>query len=283
MKRYDNELAIIEQRDYKIVKANEIIQKARNNLSIVQLKTLAYILSKVKPTDKAGQFYSFSIKDFCQVCDIEEKSGKNYASIKSALKGLRDKSFWLTDEDGKDVLVAWIDKPKIDPRTKKIEVRLDEDIQKYVIGWIEQYTQYSLWEVVPMQSRYSFVLFELLESYAYQQEHTFDIDDLKSKIGATRYVNFKDFRKKVLDIATREINQFTNLEIKWEPVTKGRKVIQVTFYMRDKNQAEVFKANQKKQIKGQTDIFDFIPETEKDNIKYTDNLITITSGTKSEN
>lgn len=276
MKKYDNELAIIEQRDYKIVKANEIIQKARNNLSIVQLKTLAYILSKVKPTDKAGQFYTFSIKDFCQVCDIEEKSGKNYASIKSALKGLRDKSFWLTDDDGKDVLVAWIDKPKIDPRTKKIEVRLDEDIQKYVIGWIEQYTQYSLWEVVPMQSRYSFVLFELLESYAYQKEHTFDIDDLKSKIGATKYVNFKDFRKKVLDIATREINQYTNLAIKWEPVTKGRKVIQVTFYMRDKSQAEVFKANQKKQIQGQTDIFDFMSESETDNIKYTDNLITIT-------
>ncbi len=282
MNTYDNELAILEQRDYKIVKANEVIQKARNNLSVLQLKSLAYILSKVKPTDKAGQYYSFSIKDFCQVCEIDEKNGGNYANIKATLKSLRDKSFWITDDDGKDVLVAWIDKPKIDPRSKRIEVRLDEDIQKYIIGWLEQYTQYSLWEVVPMQSRYSFVLFELLESYAYQTKHTFDIDDLKSKIGATRYVNFKDFRKKVLDIATREINKYTTLAIKWEPVTKGKKVTQVTFYMREKTPAEVFKAQQKKQIDGQTDIFDFI-ESENDNIKYTDNLITITSGKKSEN
>jgi len=278
MKKYNDEIAILEQRDYKIVKANELIQKARNNLSLVQLKTLAYILSKIKPTDKPGKYYSFSIKEYCKICDIDEKSGTNYAGVKAALKSLRDKSFWLTDEDGKDVLVAWIDKPKIDTRSKKFEVRLDEDIQKYLIGWLEQYTQYSLWEVVPMQSRYSFVLFENLESYSYQKEHTFDIDDLKSKIGATRYVNFKDFRKKVLEVATREINQYTNLEIKWEPVTKGKKVIQVTFYIKKRSQAEIFKAQDNSGCEGQTNIFDFIPDPEEDNVNYSDNMITITKG-----
>lgn len=257
MKASDRELEIIEQRDYKIVKANELIQRAKNHLSILQLKALAYILSKIKPTDKPGQYYTFSIKDFCRVCDIDEKNGGNYANVKARLKSLRDKSFWLTNEDGKDVLVAWIDKPKVDPRSKKIEVRIDEDIQKYLIGWLTEYTQYSLWEVVPMKSRYSFVLFELLKSYAYQGNHIFDIDDLKSKIGATRYANFKDFRIKVLEIATREINQHTNLEITWETINKGRKVTQVKFYIREKSQSEFFRAHEDhRQIEGQINIFD---------------------------
>lgn len=281
MREYREDLDIITQRDYKIVKANELIQKARNNLSLMQLKTLAYILSKIKPNDQVGQYYTFSVKDFCKVCEIDEKNGTNYSNVKAALKSLRDKSFWMTDEEGKDVLVAWIDKPKIDPRSKKIEVRLDEDIQKYLIGWLEQYTQYSLWEVVPMQSRYSFVIFELLESYSYQRVHTFDIDDLKSKIGATRYTNFKDFRRKVLEVATREINQYTNLEISWEPITKGKKVIQITFYIRKRDQAEQFKINdaKSKQIKGQIDIYDLMSDKAADNnIKYTDKPIRITGG-----
>lgn len=263
------ELEILKQQDYKIVKKNEIIQKARNQLSLLQLKTLACILSKVKPNDKPGQTYTFRIKDFCDICGIEYNSGKNYALLKTALKGLRDKSFWMTDEDGKDVLVAWIEKPKIDPRSKKIEVRLDEDISKYIIGWLTEYTQYSLFEVIPMQSRYSFVLFELLKSYAYQKERIFDVDDLKMKIGATKYVNFKDFRKKVLEIATREINTFTEMNISWEPAeTKGRKVTKIKFTMTEKTESEKFRS-QNKTTEGQANIFDY-------NIKYDDRTLSIT-------
>lgn len=253
----DNEIAILEQRDYKIIKANEIIQKARNCLSLIQLKTLAFILSKVKPTDKKGQTYTFQIKDFCNVCGIEEDSGKNYSNVKAALKGLRDKSFWIIDEDGKYVLVAWIEKPKVDPRSKKIEVKLDEDIQKYLIGWLERYTQYSLFEVIPMQSRYSFVLFELLKSYSNLGEYTFDIDDLKMRINATKYVNFKDFRIKVLEIATREINKYTEINISWEPETKGRKVVKIKFVIQSKTQSEKFKIAAKASD-DQNNIFDYI-------------------------
>ena len=43
------------------------------------------------------------------------------------------------------------------------------------------------------------------------------------------YENFKDFRKKVLEVATREINEFTDIEITWEPAFKGRKVVEVDF------------------------------------------------------
>ena len=51
MREYNSELEIIEQRDYKVIKANEIIQRARIDLGIQELKTFAFILSKVKPTD----------------------------------------------------------------------------------------------------------------------------------------------------------------------------------------------------------------------------------------
>ena len=198
------ELEIIEQRDYKIAKANEVIRKARNQLGLLQLKALAYILSKVKPTDKAGQYYIFDISDFCKVCEISY-NGKNYNDVKDNLKRLRDKSFWIIDDNGDEVLCSWIEKPIINPRSKKIKVRLDEDIQKYVIALISDYTQYSLWEVVRMKSRYSFVLFELLKSYAFQKKpyYSFEIEELKKQIGATSYVNFKDFRNRVIDIATK--------------------------------------------------------------------------------
>lgn len=256
---YRAELALVEQREYKIVKANEIIQRARIDLGIQELKTFAFILSKVKPTDQHGQWYTFSVQEYCKVCEIDSDNGKNYQNVKKALKTLRDKSFWLTDENGRETTVGWLDKVQINKGSGKVKVRFDEDIEKYIIGWFEKYTQYSLCQVLPMQSQYSFLLFELLKSYANLKKYTFDIDDLKSKIGGVNYLNFKDFRRNVLEKATKEINLYTDLEISWEPVTKGRKVIQITFYIaeRDKNWGNFRTVKIKGQIDGQMNLIDY--------------------------
>lgn len=254
MKEYNAELELIEQRDYKVVKANELIQRARVELSILELKTFAYILSKVKPTDKEGQEYTFSIQEYCKVCGIDEKNGKNYDNVKKALKNLRDKSFWMIDEDGKETTVGWLSKAKISKSKGKVDVKLDEDIQKYIVGWFEQYTQYSLCQVLPMKSQYSFLLYELLKSYSNYETYVFDLDDLKRRIGGANYKDYRDFKKRALDVATREINLYTDLEITWVPIPKGRKIVQIKFFLklRDKNWGN-FRA--KKQIKGQMDMF----------------------------
>ena len=43
------------------------------------------------------------------------------------------------------------------------------------------------------------------------------------------------FRRKVIEIAVKEINQFTDLEVSWEPVTKGRKVIEIKFIIKTRD------------------------------------------------
>ena len=147
----------------------------------------------------------------------------------------------------------------------------DEDIQKYVIGLYGDFTQYSLLSTLPMKSSYSFRIYELLKSYAFTKTHTFDIDDLKNKLGASGYVNFKDFRIKVLEVATKEINEYTDLEIMWEPVKKGKKVIQIHFDIKQRDSwgqyLNIRKANE--EIDGQMNLMDF---------KTNDNKFIITKG-----
>lgn len=228
---YDNKTEITTQRDYKVVKANEIIQRARYDLNITELKALAYIFSKIKPNDTQLQEYTFSVKEYCQVCGIDYKNGGNYKAIKNTLKALRDKSFWVVEEDGKEVLIGWLQKARISKGSGKIEVKLDDDLQKYVIGLFDNFTQYELLSTLPMKSNYSFRIYELLKSYAFTKQHTFDLDDLKRQLAAENYINFKDFRKKVIEVAVKEINLYTDIEISWQPVTKGKKVIQIVFFI----------------------------------------------------
>lgn len=256
---YDNKIEITQQRSYTVVKSNELIQKARYDLNISELKTLAYIFSKIKPNDKELQDYTFSIKEYCQVCGIDYKNGANYLYIKKSIKSLRDKSFWLMDEKGNEVLVGWLSKARINKGSGKITVRLDEDIQKYVIGLFDNFTQYELLSTLPMKSSYSFRIYELLKSYAFTKHHTFDIDDLKSKLAAANYVNFKDFRRYVLEVATKEINLYTDLEISWEPIKKGKKVIQVKFDIKQRDTWGRYLASSRAsdQIEGQLSLLDY--------------------------
>ena len=219
----------------RIVKSNEIIQKARYDLNIRELKVMSYIFSMIRPDDQMGKTYSFSINDYCKICGVDSGNGGNYADIRKHLKCLRDKSFWLTLPDGSETTVGWLSKVTMSKKTGKVIIELDSEIQKYVIGTFDTYTQYELLSMLPMRSQYAFRIYELLKSYAYQRKHRFTIDDLKRQLAAEHYVNFKDFRKKVLEIAINEINEYTDLETSWEPETKGRKVVAVTFTIKQRD------------------------------------------------
>ena len=48
---YERQIQISQERDYKVVKANEIIQRAKYELTLMEQKTFCYAVSKIKPTD----------------------------------------------------------------------------------------------------------------------------------------------------------------------------------------------------------------------------------------
>lgn len=232
---YDEQLEIDIKRDYKVVKSNAIIQKARYDLNLQELKIMSYCFSMIKPNDTIEQEYVFSILDYCKVCGIDYKNGWHYKEVKSTLKGLRDKSFWITNPDGSETTVGWLGKVTINRGSGKIKIKFDEDMQQYIMGLFENFTQYELLSTLPMRSQYSFRIYELLKSYAWTKKHTFDIEEMKRQLAAEHYINFKDFRKKVIEIAVKEINDYTDLAISYEPIKKGTKVIQITFYIKQKD------------------------------------------------
>lgn len=48
------------------------------------------------------------------------------------------------------------------------------------------------------------------------------------------YVNYKDFRVKVLEKAQTEINELTDINIEFEPIKTGRKVTSIKFIIEEK-------------------------------------------------
>lgn len=242
----DEKIEIAKKREYLVVKGNELIQQNRFELSLQEQKTVAFICSMIKPVDKANGVpfqleYEFNIRDYCKVCGIDYDNGKNYADVKEVLKHLRDRSMWLTLENGSETLVGWLAKVTTNKRSGIAKIKLDEDLVPYLFDLGQKFTQYQLYNILAMKSAFSVRLYELLKSYAYQKSKTFDIDELKRLLmveNVKSYINFKDFRKYVLEKAQKEINELTDININFEPITKGRKVIKVKFRIDVKNPIE---------------------------------------------
>ena len=258
----DERMEIIEARDYKVVKGNEIIQKARYDLGLAEIKAFSFIVSKIKPTDKIFCEYSFTINEYCKVLGIETNNGKNIQNIKKSLIQLVDKSFFLTLEDGTETSISWLNKVWIDKGSGKIRVRLDEDLQQYITGLYNNYTQYELLCTLPMRSTYSIRIYELLKSYAYAKKHTFRVDDLKKLLVCEHYERFPDFRRKVIEKAVTEINKYTDIEVDWIPIKKGKKVIEIEFQIKTRGAIEKLIAAQQatEELDGQISLYDFMKE-----------------------
>jgi plasmid replication initiation protein len=245
----DEKIEVLKNREYLVVKGNELVQKNRFELSLTEQKTVAFICSLIKPieaTDRASGVpykleYEFNIRDYCKVCGLDYDNGKNYADVKATLKKLRDRSMWLTMPDGSESLCGWLAKVNTNKKRGIANIKLDEDLVPYLFDLGQRFTQYQLYNILAMKSAFSVRIYELMKSYAYQGSRTFDIDELKRLLMVDDVKSYKDFslfRTKVLEIAQREINELTDITIYFETITKGRKVVKVKFKIIQKDAME---------------------------------------------
>lgn len=237
------------QRNYMVVKDNDLVRKSRFELSLQEQKTIAYICSMIKPThqdDISVPYqleYDFNIRDYCKVCGIQYDNGKNYSDMKSTLKKLSDRSMWLVlpDNPDEEVLCRWLSKVRISKKSGIAHITLDKDLIPYLFDLKERYTAYQLYNILAMKSAFSVRLYELLKSYAFQGRKSYYLADLKGLLmvdNVKSYENFKDFRRRVLEPAQKEINELTDLNVDFSTVFKGRKVDEIIFSIQRKRLVE---------------------------------------------
>ena len=246
---------ITKQQSYFVAKRNDLIQKAGytdktgdsdkkdGSLSTVQSKALLYLISKIKPNDSGEEKYYISLTDFCRVCDIDHDAGKNLSDAKRALKAIADKSVWI--RQGKnEILLRWLDHVEWIDDQQCFEVSFTRDMIPDLYGLINQgkYIRYSLENVLPMDSKYSIHLYELLKSYEkLKPEVEFSIDELRERLDAEAYTRYPDFKRRVLETAIRDINEYSDIEVTYTPIQgKNRATEFIRFSVRCPEEMELW-------------------------------------------
>ena len=229
-----NNIPIDTQRSYNVVKHNDLIQKSRYSLTVPEQKMIVYLISKIQLHDTNLNMYEFKINEFCEICGIDEKSGGNYTMLKETVLNLSNKGFWV-NVNGEFVSMRWIEKARISPKSGNIKIKLDDDLKPYLLELKEKFTSYSLYFILAMKSKYSIRMYELLKSYQNLNQCEFEIERLKKMLDAETYDIFANFRMKVIDIAIREINTYSDIKVSYSLEKLGKMFNKIKFLIAPKH------------------------------------------------
>ena len=205
--------AIAYKRNLLVVKANELIQRSRSQLTAQQYDILSYLISKIKPREEPEHLYSFSIKEFCKLRNKDATEGWYYTTIKNDIQAIASINLWILQENGKERLTHWIDDAFIEKGNGIIEISFHKSIYPYLFSLRENFTAFPLEYTLCLKTVYAKILYELLKSMERLNGARFlDISYLMKQMGVD-YKYYYDFKRFVLDKAIKEINELTDLEV----------------------------------------------------------------------
>lgn len=236
---------MIEIQEARVRKANTLIQKSRFSLTEQQQRIILYLISKISPKDDDFQEYSFSIKEYCEVCRIQYQA--NYEDIKASLKAIADKSVWIPFEKN-DSLIRWLEYVDIDKTTHEIKIRFDKRLKPFLLELRSNYTEYKLIYPLYFKHKYTTRLYEWLKSVYYDETREYNtviqLEEIKQRMGAEIYKPYAHFKSRALLPALKEINEASDLKVKCGEYRSGtqKKVIALDFNISKKSMAENVKA-----------------------------------------
>jgi len=220
-------------KNLEVYQANKFIE-SRQTYSVNEKRLLSTLISFVKPTDEEFMEYELSIKDWAKTLGVSPKG--LYQVADEITTGLMMKIVAI-----KDPYSLTFDKFHVLDRAKYSEgvlmLKINKDMNDIFLQLraTKNFTHYELAEFVTLTSTHAQRIYELMKQYQHSKnrERTIELTELREMLGLDekKYKLFSDFRKKVLDIAKKQIEEHTTLRYEWQGITKrGRKIHSIKFY-----------------------------------------------------
>jgi plasmid replication initiation protein len=213
--------------DKNIIKYRTELINSKMKLTENELDMLYILSAQIDKNDTNFNLITFSIGE------LEKKTNKSWndTRVKNSLKSLNTKPLEIIKGKNWEVYY-WLSSIKY--RDGIITVRFNEELKPFLLELKGRFEQVSLKNTLAIGSTYGKRIYIMLKEYEKIGHRKFNLEELQNILQVPKsFLVYKDFRVKVLEIAIREINKNTDLDIWYEETGKIRKkVVEITFFMR---------------------------------------------------
>ena len=202
--------------------------------------------------------------DYIQAFGVDRDAG--YKSLKKAVLGLFEAKWGYKYINSKGNVAV-----RYERFTQSAEYVENEATVKFMfanaiipmlVELERNFTSYEIEQVANLQSRYAMRLYECLIRFKASKLLNITLDELRFRFGLldTEFQAMGDFKKRVLDMAVKDINDITDITVSYDQHKQGRTIIGFTFKFKQKTKVKTAKAEQDKRDPHTLDMF--VPMTD---------------------
>ena len=224
-----------QQQYYYVVESNDLISKAKHDLTTNQLKIIDFLISKIKPDDKDFEELETSMYELTNVLEIK-RSGRTYNQIANTLDDLRKKEVTIYNQERESIVrTGWVSSAEYF-KNGKVLLSFDKKLTPYLLDLSKNYTQYLLIDTVKLKSKYSILLYKLMREADKDKGKSIAIlqgtpEEFKEWLVAPKSYSYNSLKNQVLIKAIEEINlKIDDMNLELLQGRYGRKVVQVEIH-----------------------------------------------------
>lgn len=222
-----------------VVQSNEL-SMAKQTLSLNAAKLVRGAIMQIRPEDEEFAPYILKISELAEFLGISKSNlyrdidkitdeiSKNDVQFK-VIKGNRERCR----------KIPWVSYCDYDTY-KGVAIKLNPELKPYLLSLQKNYNQYAFEDISNIHSVYSIRIFELIQSHILvkmiPEEGLFidiPIKTIREALDCEdSYERISNFKEKVLDIAMRDINDYTMFSVSYKCLKEhGRAFDTVRFYV----------------------------------------------------
>ena len=218
-----------------VVKSNKVVE-ASYMLSLAEQRVLLCCIAQIDSTAALSENYRFEVTaaGISDLVGIENRSSM-YRDLKIASEKLYERSVIIDDPEPDNPKITqrktrWISSIDYMPGEGKVVLCFAVDIIPYLSQLSREFTQYKLAHVASFESVYSIRLYELLVQWISIGQREIEVDWFKRQFQVDdKYSRVVDLKKRVIDPAIKEINQYSNFWVRYEQRKTGRTITHFNF------------------------------------------------------
>jgi plasmid replication initiation protein len=225
-----------------VVKDNSLIN-ASYSLGLVEQRLVLLAIVEARETGQGidtDTFLEVHAQHYANRFDIDVNNA--YAMLSEASQMLFNRQVTYMAYDEKRAkpekrVVRWVSGISYVEGSGVVKVRFSPEIVPLITRLEKNFTSYELEQVKNLNS-YATRLYEILVSWRSVGKVTIKLEDLRNNLGLVdEYARLEAFKRRVLDVAVKQINEHTDIKAGYEQHKEGRTVTGFTFK---------FKASKKK-------------------------------------
>lgn len=216
-----------------VVKDNALID-ACFDLSLAEYRILLLAMVVAREQDPLSVFTPIEITglDYAQQFDLDRSTA--YESLSEASKTLLKRTYSYKDTyRGKEAIsdVHWLTQATYVPSTGVVVLYFTHQTISLISRLEEHFTKYHIDQVSKFKSKYSIRLYEIVIKWLDNKKtQKYALDEFREKMGiSNEYKQMSDFKINVLDKALKEINEHSDINLKYEQFKKGRVITDFQF------------------------------------------------------